>query len=80
MMSEKSINEDRSLRRCSRKSRNVQREDGVLVGCDGHGTTSMGCGIEAKIDACRGVVGVGDGDDEMPLEERDNAVLPLLSP
>jgi hypothetical protein len=80
MMSEKSINEDRSLRRCSRKSQNVQREDGVLVGCDGHGTTSMGCGIKAKINACRGVVGVGDGDDEMSLEERGNAVLPLLSP
>jgi hypothetical protein len=59
MMSKKSINEDRSLRRCNQKSRNVQREDGVLVGCDGHSTTSMGCGIEAKIDACRGVVGVG---------------------
>jgi hypothetical protein len=51
-----------------------------LWACDGHDTTSMGCGIEAKIDACRGMVGVGDGNDEMPLEERDNTVLPLLSP
>jgi hypothetical protein len=74
----------------------VQREDSVLMSCDGRGTTSMGCGIEAKsdgggttsmgcgieakIDAWQGVAGVGDGDDEMPSEERDNAVLLLLSP